>query len=100
MGALIKTVHSVRVFMCVRVCPSDEAFLMALGKPLACVNVGMAAIFMFMCICMCVCVGGTSVCLCVSNKAALAWMTSSVVTLIMQGRNQSTSRGAEERRKL
>lgn len=33
-------------------------------------------------------------------KAALMWMNSSVVTLIMQGCNQSTSRDAEERAKL
>lgn len=43
-------------------------FLMALGKPLACVNVSMDAIFM----CMFVCgeLGGTSVCLCVSNEGS------------------------------
>lgn len=39
---------------------------MAPGKPLACVNVGMDAIFVFMCMY----VGGTSVCLCVSNEGS------------------------------
>lgn len=57
MGALIKTVHSVCVYVCV--CSTDEAFLMAPGKPLACVNVGMDAIFMFMCMY----VGGWHICL-------------------------------------
>lgn len=65
MGALIKIVHSVCV------CPTDEAFLMAPGKPLACVNVGIDAIFMFICMYVCMWVVGPSVCLCVSNEGSL-----------------------------
>lgn len=40
---------------------------MALGKPVACVNVGMDAIFMFISMC----VGGTSVYLCIANEHRL-----------------------------
>lgn len=64
---------------------------MAQGKPSACVNVSMDAVFKFICVCACVWVAHLFV-YAFLMKAALMWMNSSVVTLIMQGCNQSASR--------
>ena len=83
MGALIKTIHSVCVCVCIRLLNFFNGF-----RKSPCIHVDMDALCMWV---------AHVFIYAFLTKAALTWMNGFVVALIMRGRNQSTSREAEER---